>query len=64
DETKIRLVIGLYVTKPLHDWVRDIVENNTFWKDVKAVILTTAKSKYDVEMKIERPMNLKLNKDK
>ncbi|CAG8851146.1 9615_t:CDS:1, partial [Racocetra persica] len=63
DETKMRLVVGLHVAEPLRDWVRDIVENNTSWKDVKAAILKSAKSKYDVEMKIERLMNLKLSED-
>ncbi|CAG8835008.1 28292_t:CDS:2, partial [Racocetra persica] len=32
-------------------------------KDVKAAILKSGKVKYDVEMKIERLMNLKLNED-
>ncbi|CAG8583701.1 855_t:CDS:2, partial [Racocetra persica] len=32
-------------------------------KDIKTTILKSAKSKYDIEMKIERLMNLKLNED-
>ncbi|CAG8848425.1 13119_t:CDS:2, partial [Racocetra persica] len=34
-----------------------------YWKDVKAAILKSGKAKYDVEMKIECLMNLKLNED-
>ncbi|CAG8671129.1 10313_t:CDS:1 [Cetraspora pellucida] len=63
DKMKMRLVVGLYVAEPLRDWIRDIVKVNTTWKDVKAAILKSAKAKYDVEMKIECLMNLKLNED-
>ncbi|CAG8822004.1 40106_t:CDS:2, partial [Gigaspora margarita] len=44
-------------------WIRDIVQGNTDWADVKAAILQSAKPKYNVETKIECLMNLKLNKD-
>ncbi|CAG8782314.1 6528_t:CDS:2, partial [Cetraspora pellucida] len=49
NEMKMRLVVGLYVAEPLRDWIKDIVES--------------AKAKYNVEMKIERLMNLKLNEN-
>ncbi|KAF0443711.1 hypothetical protein F8M41_003531 [Gigaspora margarita] len=63
NEAKMRLVVGLYVAEPLREWVRDIVQGNTDWADVKAAILKSAKAKYDVKTNIERLMNLKLNED-
>ncbi|CAG8516830.1 510_t:CDS:2, partial [Gigaspora rosea] len=63
NEAKMRLVVGLYVAESLCEWVMDIMQNNADWAGVKAAILKSAKAKYDVKMKIERLMNLKLNED-
>ncbi|CAG8499645.1 41066_t:CDS:2 [Gigaspora margarita] len=59
----MRLVLGLYIAEPLQDWIRDIVQGNADWANIKAAILQSAKSKYNVKTKIEYLMNLKLNED-
>ncbi|CAG8782285.1 34067_t:CDS:2, partial [Racocetra persica] len=43
--------------------IKDIVESYTTWKNIKATILKLAKVKYDIKIKIEYLMNLKLNEN-